>query len=349
MKTKWLMFLLVLLPVGVGAVDLGIVSTANFIRFPVKAIDTDGIEQAADSGHVLVWHEGEATVNSASYTASWTSSGATGSEIDSVRFRSHNYYYFFDQVADIDNDEGNGPYSGIVTMFTGGNDFQNPFSFTLAGDEWADYLASFSTHAPTAIVSAGAITTSSGAVTTVTNTGTVTGNVDGSTGSVSGAVTVGTINTDVITATALAASASAEIAAACADLDTTGHKTTGTFGELWTYSDSLNTLITLTELTAGVYNADTTGSWASGTFGELFRHIFHYATDTSFVQAGFAGRTLNTWSIPQASSQTDRDTLFWGIIGNKADTLGGVIYIHDGGSTAWEDADSTRSFIGEPI
>lgn len=77
--------------------------------------------------------------------------------------------------------------------------------------------------------------------------------------------------------------------------------------------------------------------------------FYAYTTDTAFVQVGLTGRTIETWSIPQASGQTDRDTLFWGIIGNKADTLGGVIYIHDGGSTAWGDADSTRSFIGEPI
>lgn len=45
-----------------------------------------------------------------------------------------------------------------------------------------------SSHAATAIVSGGAITTSSGAVSTVTNVGTVTGNVDGSVASVTGAV-----------------------------------------------------------------------------------------------------------------------------------------------------------------
>jgi hypothetical protein len=132
---------LLLLPIGTGATDFGIVSAVDYLRFPVIAVDSAGIEQAPDSGHVLVWFEGEASANAASYTNRWTDAGAGSSHLDSVRYADHTYYYFVDQVMDIDNDEGNGVYTGVIILYTDGEPYPNPFSFTLAGDELADYWA----------------------------------------------------------------------------------------------------------------------------------------------------------------------------------------------------------------
>ena len=141
MKLGTLLLMLVLLPVGVDAVDFGVVSSSDYLRFPVIAVDSAGIEQIPDSGHVLVWFEGEGSANAASFSDRWTTAGANGSYIDSVRYASHNYYYFVDQVADLDNDEGNGVYTGVVVLFTDGEPYPNRFAFTLAGDELADYWA----------------------------------------------------------------------------------------------------------------------------------------------------------------------------------------------------------------
>lgn len=135
-----------LLPVGARAVDLGVVSTADYLRFPVIAVDSSGLEQSPDSGHVLVWYEGEGTANSVSYAARWIETGASGSYVDSTRYGGHDYYYFVDQVADIDNGEGNGVYAGAVVLFTDGQPFPNQFTFTLAGDELADYWAAVETN-----------------------------------------------------------------------------------------------------------------------------------------------------------------------------------------------------------
>jgi len=132
---------LLLLPLGVCATDFGVVSTSDYLRFPVMAVDSAGIEQASDSGHVLVWFEGEASANSASYTNRWTNAGAGSSYVDSVRYADHTYYYFVDQVTDLDNDEGSGVYSGMVVLYTDGEPYPNRFTFTLAGDELADYWA----------------------------------------------------------------------------------------------------------------------------------------------------------------------------------------------------------------
>jgi len=122
-----------------SGIDLGVVSTTDNLRFEVQALDSSGVPQAPDSGHVLVWFEEEATANAASYSSRWTTSGAGGAEIDSVRYASHTYYYFVDQVTDIDNDEGNGVYSGVVVLYTKLLPTPNSFSFTLAGDELSDY------------------------------------------------------------------------------------------------------------------------------------------------------------------------------------------------------------------
>ena len=125
----------------VSAVDLGVVSTADRVRFEVYALDSSGIPSPPDSGHVLVWFQGEATANSASYSSRWTNAGAGSAEVDSVRYAGHTYYYFVDSVADIDNNEGNGVYTGVVVLYTKLLPTPNRFTFTVAGDELSDYWA----------------------------------------------------------------------------------------------------------------------------------------------------------------------------------------------------------------
>jgi hypothetical protein len=132
----------ILLAGVVGGVDLGAVSTADYLRFEVQALDSAGIPVAPDSGHVLVWYVLESSADAASYTGRWTNAGASGAYIDSARFAGHTYYYFVDQVADIDNDEGQGIYTGAVVLYADfGLPTSNRFAFTLTGDELADYLA----------------------------------------------------------------------------------------------------------------------------------------------------------------------------------------------------------------
>jgi hypothetical protein len=122
-------------------IDLGVVSTADRARFEVYALDSSGFPATPDSGHVLVWFQGEATANSASYTSRWTNAGAGSAEIDRVRYASHTYYYFVDSVADIDNNEGNGVFTGVVVLYTKLLPTPNRFTFTVAGDELSDYWA----------------------------------------------------------------------------------------------------------------------------------------------------------------------------------------------------------------
>jgi len=124
-----------------SAVDLGVVSGADHIRFEVCALDSSGIPSTPDSGHVLVWFQGESTANAPSYSNRWTTAGAGGAEIDSARYANHTYYYFVDSVADLDNDEGNGVYSGVVVLYTKLLPTANHFTFTLAGDELSDFWA----------------------------------------------------------------------------------------------------------------------------------------------------------------------------------------------------------------
>jgi hypothetical protein len=135
-----LAFLLVV-SISASAVDLGVVSTADRVRFEVCALDSSGIPSPPDSGHVLVWYQGEATANAASYSDRWTNAGAGSAEIDSVRYAGHTYYYFVDSVADIDNDEGNGVYTGVVVLYTKLLPTPNRFTFTLADDELSDCWA----------------------------------------------------------------------------------------------------------------------------------------------------------------------------------------------------------------
>ena len=91
-----------------------------------------------------------------------------------------------------------------------------------------------------------AITTMAGVIATSTNITAITGNLSGSVGSVTGAVTVGTINPDVVNASALAADAVAEIADGIWDEVTSGHTSAGTYGGRIVRATNSNTEVQIT-------------------------------------------------------------------------------------------------------
>ena len=91
-----------------------------------------------------------------------------------------------------------------------------------------------------------AITTMAGVIATTTNITAITGNLSGSVGSVTGAVTVGTINPDVVTASALASDAVAEIADGIWDEVTSGHTSAGTYGGRIVRATNSNTEVQIT-------------------------------------------------------------------------------------------------------
>ena len=91
-----------------------------------------------------------------------------------------------------------------------------------------------------------AITTMAGVIATSTNITAITGNLSGSVGSVTGAVTVGTINPDVVTASALASDAVAEIADGIWDEVTSGHTSAGTYGGRIVRATNSNTEVQIT-------------------------------------------------------------------------------------------------------
>ena len=91
-----------------------------------------------------------------------------------------------------------------------------------------------------------AITTMAGVIATTTNITAITGNLSGSVGSVTGAVTVGTINPDVVNASALAADAVAEIADGIWDEVTSGHTSAGTYGGRIVRATNSNTEVQIT-------------------------------------------------------------------------------------------------------
>ncbi len=138
-KFLWILAVLLVLPVGIRAnVDLGPVATTDYARFPVQCLDSSGIPVQPDSIHVLVWFEGEATANSHSYAMRTTSGGALSSVIDSIQIGSYTHYYFVDQIADIDNNEGNGVYAGNVVLWDAQVPTHNFFQFTIVVDELTD-------------------------------------------------------------------------------------------------------------------------------------------------------------------------------------------------------------------
>jgi hypothetical protein len=127
--------LLVATTVNAGHYDLNYVTTSDYLRIPLLSINDSGTVAVPDSGHIFVWFEGEATANSASYSTRWTDAGASGALVDSVELAGVDYWYFVDQIADIDNGEGEGNYTGLIAMFTDGQPTLNSFSFTLYDTE----------------------------------------------------------------------------------------------------------------------------------------------------------------------------------------------------------------------
>lgn len=324
-KLLTMLIMIVVLASPAIAENLGTVSTADYVRVWCKAINSSGIEASPDSGHVLVSFNREATANSASYSAAWTTTGATGSEIDSVRYNSHTYYYFVDLVADIDNGEGNGPYFGDVILYTGGLPWHNKFTFTLAADEFTDYLATLTT-----------------ILADVTNLDAWDPTGD---------------STDVngLTAGRLAALDSldyaiSEISGLFLDKDTTGYNAAGSIGKLLRYLDTLNNLLTLVDIASEVADSTATREFTLSLVGldtdssftnlqTVAAKIYAWCSDSLPTVMGFPGSTVLPWSyqIPSANADTT-------VIGIGTDTLWGIEYIHDGGASG-DNPDSTHTFI----
>ena len=132
------LFILSWLLVGgaLASYDAGLVTTSDYLRFPVIAVNDTGLVVVADSGHIVCTFEGEATANTFSYSDGWATAGSTGeARMDSQIVRGYNHYFFLDQIADIDNGEGEGNYSGSVILFADGQPFYNDFSFILYDEE----------------------------------------------------------------------------------------------------------------------------------------------------------------------------------------------------------------------
>jgi len=326
MMTKLTMILMLAVLISPAvAENLGTLSTADYVRVWCKAINSSGIEASPDSGHVLVSFNREATANSASYSAAWITSGATGSEIDSVLYNGHTYYYFVDLVADIDNGEGNGPYFGDVVLYTGGLPWHNKFAFTLAADEFTDYLATL-----TSIL---ADVTNLDAWNPATDSTHVNG-----------------LNAARLAALDYLDHAISTLDNLILDEDTTGHKLAGSFGLLFTYLDSLNNLLTIADIASEVADSAATreftlslvGLDADSSFTNLqatAAKIYAWCSDSLPTVMGFPGSTVLPWSyqIPSANADTT-------VIGIGTDTLWGIEYIHDGGASG-DNPDSTHTFI----
>ena len=124
-----------------NAADFGLMSVNDTVNFPLVCMDTLGRNAAPDSVHVITWYHGEGS-NDSTYSARSASPLST-SYIDSVNMAGTAYYFFKDIVGDLDALEGNGPYSGVVSLWNQGYPTYNNFSFTKVPDEakdLADYL-----------------------------------------------------------------------------------------------------------------------------------------------------------------------------------------------------------------
>jgi hypothetical protein len=323
MKQIVIIIAAMLLLVGAAAAEnLGTLSTADQVIVWCKAIDTAGLEGIPDSGHVLVSFNREATANSASYSLAWTNAGASGTSVDSVRFDAHTYYYFTDLVADIDNDEGNGVYYGDVVLYTDGLPWHNKFTFTLAGDEFTDYMARIVEILDTLKLYDNWV----GQQTEIANLNSWNPTTDST-------------HVNGMDATKLARLDSLDRAISkIFQTDTTGQKPAGSFGRLLTYLDSLNNLVTAEEIASKAadsaktrtFNLDATGLDNDTSFTNMvsqLMQVYYWVTDSTFIRTGYPGRTILPWFSHETSA--DADTLWMGV-GN--DTLGGVVYPHTGGS-----------------
>jgi hypothetical protein len=101
-------------------------------------MDTLGRSAAPDSAHVIIWYHGEGA-NDSTYCARSTAPLATP-YIDSVNMAGTAYYFFKDLVGDIDASRGNGPYTGVVSLWNQGYPTYNNFSFTKVPDEAKDLM-----------------------------------------------------------------------------------------------------------------------------------------------------------------------------------------------------------------
>lgn len=121
---------------GANAVDFGLVSVNDTINFPLVCMDTLGRNAAPDSVHVITWYHGEGA-NDSTYSARSTSPQSE-SYVDSINMAGSAYYFFKDIVSDLDASKENGPYSGVVALWSQGYPTYNVFSFIKIADETKD-------------------------------------------------------------------------------------------------------------------------------------------------------------------------------------------------------------------
>lgn len=127
---KILMILFILAIASTVQADwMGYYTTDDKIRVPITSIDTLGRDLVLDSVHLSVHYQGEATINSASYMVGYATAGAGSVVIDSFINRGAVYYYFVDNITDIDNNEGDGNYSADLTLWVQGEKFHEFFAF----------------------------------------------------------------------------------------------------------------------------------------------------------------------------------------------------------------------------
>lgn len=131
MKRIFLLLGLLALVSPAWGIDFGYVTISDYLRFPVIAVDDTGMVARPDSGAVIVWFEGEAGTDTSSYTYVWTTGGATDAVIDSLHLVDTDVWYFVDVVADIDDGQGVGNYTGTVILYADDQPFYNNFSFIL--------------------------------------------------------------------------------------------------------------------------------------------------------------------------------------------------------------------------
>ncbi|UCC79003.1 MAG: hypothetical protein JSW64_12095 [Candidatus Zixiibacteriota bacterium] len=136
MRQVFTFFLILISMSGANAVDFGLVSVNDTVNFPLVCMDTLGRNAAPDSVHVITWYHGEGA-NDSTYSARSASPLST-SYVDSVYMAGASYYFFKDIVSDLDASKGNGPYSGVVALWSQGYPTYNNFSFIKVADEARD-------------------------------------------------------------------------------------------------------------------------------------------------------------------------------------------------------------------
>ena len=227
------------------AVDFGLVSVNDTISIPLVCLDTLGKAAEPDSVHVMTWYHGQGA-NAFTYSARSSSPKST-SYIDTVTFAGVEYYYFIDQVGDIDSDAANGPYSGQIVLWYQSQPTANPFSFVKINDEARDLFALID-------VSVSSRSTFDNLVDKVL----LADNAVDTNAIADAAITAAKIAPDAIAAEEIAASAWQEMRNYIwSNIDTLSFPT-----------DSSDFIQFLKRTIAdGVWNEDTTGHYASGKYG----------------------------------------------------------------------------------